>query len=94
MTTGLITRFRPLKVFAALLMVLAMASGPVALSGRPALAAVTGKTPYLVVMCKFADVANEPFTTAQVSDFFSETGRGKGGMYDYFHCLGHKHAAE
>ena len=36
MTTGLITRLRPLKVFAALLMVLAMASGPVALSGRPA----------------------------------------------------------
>ena len=83
--TGLIARFRSLRLLASLLAVLAMAGGLTALSGRPALAGVTGKTPYLVVMCKFADVASEPFTTAQVSDFFTETGSGKGGMYDYFH---------
>jgi hypothetical protein len=83
--SGLITRFHFLKVVAAVLTVLAIAGGPALVSGQPALAAVTGKTPYLVLMCKFADVANEPFTNSQVSDFFSETGKGKGGMYDYFH---------
>ena len=82
---GLTARFRALRFLAALLTALAMTGSLTALSGGAALAAVTGKTPYLVVMCKFADMTNEPFTNAQVSDFFSETGKGKGGMYDYFH---------
>jgi hypothetical protein len=85
--TGLTARFRSLRFLAALFTVLAVTGSLTVLSGRSALAGVTGKTPYLVLMCKFAGVANEPFTTAQVSDFFSETGKGKGSMYDFFHDL-------
>jgi hypothetical protein len=86
MSTPVVTPLFKRLSTAAVALVIGVA-GLAAGSARPAHAAVTGKTPYLVLMCKFADVASEPFTPSAVSDFFSETGKGKGGMYDFFHDL-------
>lgn len=50
----------------------------------PALAAPTGNVPWAIVLCKFPDQSGEPETRSWLSDFFTESGKGKGGMYDYW----------
>src|SRR5947207_12297708 len=41
-------------------------------------------TPWVVLMCKFSDVPAEPQNATFFQDLFTESGAGKGGMFDYW----------
>jgi Abnormal spindle-like microcephaly-assoc'd, ASPM-SPD-2-Hydin len=45
---------------------------------------VTGTKPWVIVLCKFKDDADEPRTPDQFRDLFTEAGAGKQGMYDFY----------
>ncbi len=47
-------------------------------------AALSGKQPIVVVLCKFTDSTNEPQPVQYFQDLFSETGAGKQGVFDYW----------
>jgi len=47
-------------------------------------AALSGKQPIVVVLCKFTDSTNEPQPVQYFQDLFSETGAGKHGVFDYW----------
>lgn len=47
-------------------------------------AALSGKQPLVVVLCKFTDSLNEPRTAQAFQDLFSETGAGKLGVFDFW----------
>lgn len=46
--------------------------------------AVTGNTKWAIVLCKFSDVDAEPQPPEFFQDFFTETGIGQGGLFDYW----------
>jgi hypothetical protein len=56
------------------------------LSAFPAVALdpVKGKTPWAIVLCKFSDVPDEPFTVKDAEIAFTEAGQGQGTMFDYW----------
>jgi M6 family metalloprotease-like protein len=45
---------------------------------------VHGSTRWAVLLCKFSDDNTEPHAQQFYRDFFSETGAGQGGLYDYW----------
>jgi M6 family metalloprotease-like protein len=47
-------------------------------------AAISGKQPLAVVLCKFTDKTDEPHPVSFYQDMFSETGAGKQGVFDYW----------
>lgn len=47
-------------------------------------AAVTGKQPLAVVLCKFSDKTDEPHPTSYYEDMFTASGAGKQGVFDYW----------
>src|SRR5579859_2668376 len=55
--------------------------GPSALTAS---AAPTGSTPWAIVLCKFADQTSEPQSRAWLNAFFTQSGAGTGGIYDYW----------
>jgi hypothetical protein len=46
--------------------------------------ALSGKSPLVVVLCKFPDQTAEPHDTAYYQDMFSESGAGKTGVFDFW----------
>src|SRR6516165_9530037 len=43
-----------------------------------------GPTPWALILCRFSNVPALNLPTSFFSDFISETGAGKGGMFDYW----------
>jgi hypothetical protein len=48
---------------------------------------VHGSTRWAVLLCKFSDDNTEPHPQQFYRDFFSETGAGQGGLYDYWKTM-------
>jgi hypothetical protein len=57
-----------------------LVGAPPALAGPP-----TGKTPWAIVLCQFTDQNYPPPPSVQLlSNFFTEAGKGTGGMFDFW----------
>lgn len=72
------SRFTVIAAALALVGVCVMAARP-----TPA-AAISGKQPLAVVLCKFKDKTDEPHDIAYYKEQYSETGAGKRGVFDYW----------
>jgi len=67
-----------------LLAVIAAMTASIAIASEGRAAALSGKQPLIVVLCKFTDSQNEPKPVQYFQDMFSETGAGKHGVFDYW----------
>jgi hypothetical protein len=74
----------PLALAVVLLSVTLGTMAPAAAPPRAEAAPVSGNTKWAIIACKFQDVAGEPKALSVLRDFFSESGAGKGGVFDYF----------
>jgi M6 family metalloprotease-like protein len=54
------------------------------LAAEAAAIPVLGSTRWAVILCKFSDDTTEPQPQQFYRDFFSESGAGQGGLYDYW----------
>ena len=67
-----------------LVVVVAAMTASMAIAVGGSAAALSGKQPLVVVLCKFTDSQNEPQTPQYFQDLFSDTGAGKHGVFDYW----------